>query len=104
MIAAFLLSQTLSPALPLFNAGNMCGNDVACLAREAGAHSRLAESWPQQPDRARVHCAAKAMAGEIIAYAGLEACLVIYRVMGDQGEQETTQARIILAPVIAERN
>lgn len=104
MIAAFLLSQALSPALPLFNAGNMCGSDVACLAREAGAHARLAESWPQQPDSARAHCAAKAIAGEITEYAGLEACLIIYRVMGDQGGQETTQARITLAPVIAERN
>ncbi|MBI1235254.1 MAG: hypothetical protein GC188_01055 [Alphaproteobacteria bacterium] len=104
MIAAFLLSQALSPALPALDSASACANDQACLTREAGAHARLAEGWAGQPAAARAHCTAKIMAGDIDQYAGLEACLVIYRVLGDQGADETTQARIDLAPVIAERN
>lgn len=104
MIAAFLLSQALSPALPVFDAADACGNDTACLTREADAQARLAQSWPQQADSARAHCAARAITGDITRYAGLEACLIIYRVMGDQGAAETTQARITLTPAIAERN
>lgn len=104
MIAAFLLSQALSPALPVLEPDTICRGDMACLSREAGAHARLAENWAEQPAAARTHCTAKIMAGDIDQYAGLEACLIIYRVMGDQGAAETTQARITLTPAIAERN
>lgn len=104
MIAAFLLSQALSPALPVFDSGAVCARDAACLARESGALERLRESWPDQPAGAHAHCAVRAIAGEITQYAGLEACLVIYRVLGDQGAAETTQARITLAPVSSGRN
>lgn len=104
MIAAFLLFQALSPALPVLEPDAVCRGDITCLSREAGAHARLAESWSGQPAAARAHCTAKIMAGDIDQYAGLEACLIIYRVMGDQRAAETTQARITLTPAIAERN
>lgn len=104
MIIALLLSQALSPALPVFDTHDACAGDAACLARESGAHARLEESWPAHPADARAHCAAKTITGDITQYAGLEACLVIYRVLGDQGAGETTQARITLAPVSSGRN
>lgn len=104
MIAAFLLSQALSPALPVLDPDAVCRGDITCLSREAGAHARLAESWAGQPAAARAHCTAKIIAGDIDQYAGLEACLIIYRVMGDQGADEITQAAIDLTPASAERN
>ena len=104
MIAAFLLSQALSPALPVLEPDRICRDDMACLTREAGALSRLQDSWSGQPAEARTHCAAKVVAGDIDQYAGLEACLIIYQVMGDQAADEITQAAIDLAPASAERN
>ena len=104
MIAALFLSQALSPALPVLEPDAICRGDRACLTREAGALDRLQDSWAGQPEAARAHCTAKIVAGDIDQYAGLEACLIIYRVMGDQGADEITQAAIDLTPASAERN
>lgn len=107
MMLALLVSQALAGAMPTLDAASACQADQTCLVREENARARLEQSWGDHTLAARAHCVARVETGHIDQYAGLEACLIIYRVTGEQGTgmpPPAREARIDLRPVSLERN